>query len=186
MDYHGITRPKPGETVCGDSFVLVEDGGVLVAALADGLGHGPKAAEASTRACGFIRENPHLGPEELITECDRLLAGTRGAALTVVRVDPENRRLVYAGVGNVELLSLCAEPVRPTNTPGIVGHRIRRLREQAFTPGPGDLFVMFSDGISSRLDLTVYRDMAVQEITGNLMQEKAKGHDDATCIAIRT
>ena len=42
-----ISRPAPHEVVCGDSWRIAAQGDELAILIADGLGHGPQAAEAA-------------------------------------------------------------------------------------------------------------------------------------------
>ena len=45
-----LRLPKPGEQVCGDAWAAAEEGSRLLFLVADGLGHGPQAAEAARAA----------------------------------------------------------------------------------------------------------------------------------------
>lgn len=70
--------------------------------LADGLGHGPKAAEASVLFCERVRKVAREGPLTVLHDADRALAATRGAVGVVVRVDCARGLLKFAGIGNIE------------------------------------------------------------------------------------
>ncbi len=62
FDSGGIAVPMQGETVCGDAFALRMDGSALLAVLADGLGHGPLAADCADRAIGAFRNSNETSP----------------------------------------------------------------------------------------------------------------------------
>jgi len=74
-----LSVPKAGETECGDSWSVESVGGRTVFVVADGLGHGPLAADASRTAVRVFRENPHLAPAELLRKMHAALRATRGA-----------------------------------------------------------------------------------------------------------
>ena len=57
----------------------------------DGLGHGPAAANAAIAAAEALRNARGERVEVLVQLCHRVLAGTRGAAMTLARVDFESR-----------------------------------------------------------------------------------------------
>jgi hypothetical protein len=43
-------RPFPGEIISGDDGVAIQSESIMVAAVSDGLGHGPEARVASNRS----------------------------------------------------------------------------------------------------------------------------------------
>jgi len=53
--------PYPGEAISGDDAICLETDSGFLAALCDGLGHGPEAREASKRAVDAIAKNKDLG-----------------------------------------------------------------------------------------------------------------------------
>jgi negative regulator of sigma-B (phosphoserine phosphatase) len=77
-------RPMPGETVSGDRHVAVPASPRFLAAVIDGLGHGPDAAHAAALAADVFEANPGDRPEELVRRCHEALRSTRGAAITIV------------------------------------------------------------------------------------------------------
>jgi serine/threonine protein phosphatase PrpC len=182
-----VYRAKPGEHACGDRVLVVgaESSTALLMAVIDGLGHGPQAAAAAAEAGDFLTEHAALALEDLFRKCDRAIAHTRGVAMTVVRLDRQQQQLSHAAVGNVELHSISHENIRPVPKPGIVGGRITRVRESRFRVVQGDVFALFSDGISSRVDLTRYREMPAQDAAESILRDYGKEHDDASCAVLK-
>ncbi len=179
------SRPKPGEQECGDRWVVVPHADGLLVGVADGLGHGPLAAAAAAAACCHLeRARPTDPLDEVLRGCDHAIAGTRGAAVTVCFVDACQGRLRHAAVGNVELQALSAQPIRPIAMPGVVGGGFRRAMETSFPLHPGDLLVLFTDGVSSRMALERYRHRDPQAAAEGILQDWAKDHDDATCVVV--
>jgi phosphoserine phosphatase RsbX len=180
------SRPKPGESACGDLPVVVSGAERTVIALIDGLGHGEAARAAAQQAGDFVQTHAELPLGALIWQCHRALAHTRGAAMTVISLLHATLALTYAGVGNVQLYAATLEPVRPVPRPGVVGGpAFRTVRESSFKLHHGDMVVMASDGISTALDPTRYRSLCAQAAADAIMRDLAKEHDDASCAVLR-
>lgn len=177
-------RPARNEKVCGDKLAVIDADGTLVA-IADGLGHGPRAAEASEAFVAFMKSTPGGDLEDLLRRASDEIARTRGVAGALIRVDARESRMSFVGVGNIEMQAVSRNDIHPVCTPGIVGKRIRKIMPFEYEIFPGDLLAVFSDGISSRLSLKDLAVGSVQEIADRIMAEHGKDHDDATCIVIR-
>ena len=53
---------------------------------------------------------------------------------------------------------------------------------------PGDLVVLYTDGVSDRFTSDDYPGLcrhSPDEVAGNIVQRFGKDHDDAACIAVR-
>jgi serine/threonine protein phosphatase PrpC len=185
IEIHAASRALPGETECGDQVAIVSNQARHLVVVADGLGHGPLAAVAARKAVAFVSAHCDDDLVALLTACDRQLAGTRGAAVSVVRIDAQAATLEYAGVGNVELVALARHPIRPANNPGIIGARPRKVVAYRYQIAADDFILLFTDGISSRLDLAAYRHHDVASAAGLVLSEHGKRQDDATCVAMR-
>ena len=62
---------------------------------------------------------------------------------------------------------------------------MRKFKEFEYPVHPGDLLVVFTDGISNKLDVNQLRNLSVQEAADFLLHSMGKDHDDATCIIIK-
>ncbi len=180
------SRPKPGESACGDQTVIIRDAGWILLAVVDGLGHGPKAELAARTACEFVRQHAAMELVDLLRALDKAITATRGAAVTLVRLWSATGQWRHVAVGNVELSSLRRLENHPLTVPGIVGARVRKVVETQGRLVTGDVVVLYTDGISSRFDLEPHRSLAAQALAEVLLQKWAKDHDDATCIVIKT
>jgi serine/threonine protein phosphatase PrpC len=178
-------RPCRGETVCGDQFLAEKLGDGLLVAVADGLGHGPNAEQASTAFVNHVRNNLDMSIHEIMLTSQAPLAGTRGAAAALLSIDANSRRIGFVGVGNVQLHAVCDVRISPVSTPGIVGHQVRKLLPFEFDWPTQALFALCSDGISSRLHLEKYAHLEPQQIADALLAEHGKEYDDATCVVVR-
>src|SRR5687768_2318246 len=107
FEWGAVLVPAPGEEVCGDTWRVAQDAGRVTVLVADGLGHGPLAAEASAAAGRAFEDNPAADPKALIEAAHVAVAGTRGAAVAAAKLDASDRVLRYAGVGNISGSLLC-------------------------------------------------------------------------------
>lgn len=184
MKIGAAIRPKRGEVECGDAYLVSwQDDGALIAVI-DGLGHGPEAARASRAACAYIEAHEGDSPGTLMHGLHKALAHTRGAAVALMRIRPRAGEMTHSSVGNVEVAGLSKEEVRPLCTPGIVGYKMRRVVERCFPIHGGDILVVFTDGVSRRLDLEAYRHREAQDLAEAVLIDWGKDHDDATCVSV--
>jgi anti-sigma regulatory factor (Ser/Thr protein kinase) len=148
----GVNVPFRGAEWSGDAWTCVRDGDLLTLMLADGLGHGPEAARASTAAVQEVRRGARLAPAELLRRLDGALRGTRGAAVGVARLDLRTGRLLFAGIGNIGARLREGDSWRHLlSRPGIVGvHRPATVSQTEADWGPDRLLVLHSDGLPGR------------------------------------
>ncbi|AQS71206.1 ATP-binding SpoIIE family protein phosphatase [Streptomyces pactum] len=147
-----VNVPFGGDDYSGDAWAWVRSGDRVTLMLADGLGHGPDAARASTAAVEALRGSAHLAPAEALRRLDTALSGTRGAAVAVAQVDTRAAVLRFAGIGNIGA-RLCAGGTwrHLVSRPGIVGtHRPTTLREEEAAWADDRVLVLHSDGLPSR------------------------------------
>ena len=193
IEWAARARPRPGENVCGDRLIAVEVDGTsaLIGAL-DGLGHGAGAAEAAGLGVDVLRAARAEPLDVLVQRCHDALSGTRGAAMTLVRIDFRTDTLSWVGVGNVTAHLVAKHPggveVRSSArlVGGIVGYRIpEALTPQEFPIRPGDLLVIASDGIvEDHLDDIDFAATALT-IAEKILDNHAKDSDDALVLAAR-
>ncbi|MYU21237.1 SpoIIE family protein phosphatase [Streptomyces sp. SID8352] len=148
----GVNVPLGGAEYSGDAWAWVRGADRATLMLADGLGHGPEAARASSAAVEALRGAAALRPSEALKRLDAALSGTRGAAVALVQVDPGAGRLWFAGIGNIGA-RLCAGGVwRPLlSQPGIVGaHRPTTVRDEEHAWAGDRMLILHSDGLPSR------------------------------------
>ena len=176
-------RNAPHESVCGDSGDVFVGANHTLAVVADGLGHGPDARVASLRAVEVAAENIDSPLEALMLLMDRALASTRGAAVSILRLEHGARTISFVGIGNVECRALSAHSIQPLAMPGIVGRKFRRARLWSYPVTVGDDLVLVTDGISSRVELE--RCDAPEALANAVLTRFARGTDDAFVLALR-
>jgi len=184
-----VCIPQTGEEVCGDSWTIAEKGRNALVVVADGLGHGLFATEASRAAVRVLHENVGLAPAALLETMHHALRGTRGAAVAVAEVDRDNEILRYAGVGNIAGVVLSGGVSRSlVSHNGTVGHEARKFQEYTCPFPCGAVLVMHSDGLSSRWSLENYPGLLARDpslIAGVLYRDAQRGRDDATVVVLR-
>jgi negative regulator of sigma-B (phosphoserine phosphatase) len=148
--------------------------------IVDALGHGVAAAEVADRAALYLdRVDLRWSIARIVTGLHDALSHTRGAASTLCIVHGD--RIELSTVGNVEVRSL-GTPVGVVATPGVLGRRLRSLRTAEFRVEPGDRVVVFSDGISARIDVEDTRGLAPDQACRIILAGFARRSDDASVV----
>jgi negative regulator of sigma-B (phosphoserine phosphatase) len=179
-----VQRNYPGEDVCGDAILVSAGANHTLIAVADGLGHGREARHAALAFCDALAES-ESSLADLMRHAHRAIAGTRGVAAMILRFDHDVGALNAVGVGNVECHALSRSPIRPHSTPGIVGHRLRRVTELTFPTSSGDWLALVSDGISRRVNVEAYRELDAQRAAELIVQDHSSANDDSSCVVIK-
>ncbi|GGV78638.1 hypothetical protein GCM10010228_47230 [Streptomyces massasporeus] len=148
----GVNIPYGGAEYSGDAWAWVRAGDRVTLMLADGLGHGPEAARASSAAVAALYRWAHLSPAESLGRLHDALKGTRGAAVAMAQLDLGAGRLRFAGIGNVGArLHTGGTWHHLLSRPGIVGvHRPATLREEEADWMDDPLLILHTDGLPSR------------------------------------
>lgn len=189
LEIGAISRPKPGQEVCGDSWAVEQRPGRTRIFLADGLGHGPEAAQASQEAVLAFRKQAGRRPKEALEAIHAAISGTRGVAAALAEIDFERREVAFAGVGNIA--GTVYTPVQSQSMVshnGIVGHQVRKVQEFVY-PWPAQaLLILHSDGVSHRWRLDTYAGLTVRPpalIAGVLYRDFQRQNDDSTLLVGR-
>lgn len=184
-----VSLAKPGSPVCGDGWLLEETAERSVIAVADGLGHGPLAAEAAQAVLGLVGSGDDRGPSGILKEAHETLRSTRGAAVAVVELDRAAHQLRFAGLGNVAgRLFLASESHHLVSNNGTAGREIRAIHEYSH-PWPDEaLLVLHTDGMSGHwapdeVEALLSHDPAV--IAAVLYRNHNRGDDDVTVLVVR-
>ena len=184
----GICLAAPGETVSGDAWdIRIEDGKASVV-VADGLGHGPVAAEASAEALRAFATRPG-SPAAVLERAHPLMRSTRGAAVSIAALDVDAGMVTYAGAGNITGRVLSGVEDRTLMSQhGTLGMQIRKLQDVAYPWPDHALVVLHSDGLLTRWNLKEFGgllqcDPAV--IAGWLLRDYTRGNDDVTIVVLK-
>lgn len=182
-----VSLPAPNEQVCGDSWRVAERGREIAVMVADGLGHGPLAAEAAERAAVTFDRYAFEDPRIVVEQAHRALVGSRGAAIALARVS-DGSTVHYAGMGNIS--STLVNHERSTgmvSQNGTIGVQIRKVQQMQYSWPKRGLLVMHSDGLTSRWSFDAYPGLSGRHpavIAGVLARDFARGRDDATVLVV--
>jgi negative regulator of sigma-B (phosphoserine phosphatase) len=181
----------PGEAVSGDRAVVVRDRHAYLIAAIDGLGHGEGAAEAASVAANTVTANSAEPLDNLLVLCHQAMVATRGAAVTLGRVDATNASLSWVGVGNVEAFLVRHTPTgaAPVHSPvlsgGIVGFNLPRVSVRTVDLRAGDLIVFATDGVDPKYADDIRLGTDVKSLAEHILRHWSKSNDDALVLATR-
>jgi anti-sigma regulatory factor (Ser/Thr protein kinase) len=187
-NWGGISVPKDGEEVCGDAWSISNAGGIRTLVVADGLGHGPDAAEASVEAVRlFHRYNGH-SVANVVEYIHGGLRATRGAAVSVARFDAPAKKIVFSGIGNVAgMIAVNGEIKRMVSMAGTAGFAARKIQSFDY-PFEQGLVILYSDGLATGVMIDRYANLAKLHpalIAAILYRDFTRRRDDATVLVAK-
>jgi len=184
-----ISVAVAGETECGDAWAADYTRNRSLYLVADGLGHGPLAAEAAREAVRVFHEAPHLAPERILADIHHALVKTRGAAVSIAEISHDEAVVNFAGVGNVAGAILDGGKTRSmVSMNGTLGHTIGRVQAFRYPWSKNSTLLMHSDGLASRWNLDQYSGLASRHpalIAGVLYRDFSRKRDDVTILVSR-
>jgi serine/threonine protein phosphatase PrpC len=184
-----VCRAKQGQTISGDVYTVLEQTeSHVLATVIDGLGGGAEAERAARLAAQVIEQNPDYPLQELIRRSHTALHSTRGAVIGLLRLDLPSNSASYVGVGNIGLQVYSRQPIKPISKNCILGFRLPTLLELRYVYDPGDIFVLYSDGVSAHFaqDAKIGLKQPPQLIAEQVLREYGKLTDDATVVVLKT
>ena len=189
-DHGAVCLPMHGEEACGDAWCRQDFADGLVLMVADGLGHGPFAAEASHAAAASFTRSFESTPSQSLALMHAALRPTRGAAIGIVRIDWTQGQIVFGGVGNIAGTVIAADGrvQRMVSNNGTVGHVAKRVRDFTYRLDADPLVILASDGLATSWQLDRYPGLATRHpslIAGVLYRDFTRGRDDVTVLVAR-
>jgi anti-sigma regulatory factor (Ser/Thr protein kinase) len=181
--------PIASEPVCGDSWAAVAASNTLSVVVADGLGHGQGAADASLLAVQALHDDPELFPNRLMQNSHQLMRGSRGAAVAIAKVDVSANELRYCGVGNIAGCIVAAESRQHLiSHNGIVGNNMHKTQEFLHKWSEDSIVIMHSDGIGTKWTMQQYPELEKRHsavIAAVIHRDFTRGRDDATIVVFK-
>jgi len=173
---------------CGDAWVVWNGDGRSQVLLADGLGHGPLAAQAAGQALRTFLEGAGHSPSDAVKALHGPLRSTRGASLAIAEIYFSSR-LNYCGVGNISGMLLEAGKTRSMiSHNGTVGHELHKVAEFKYPWSATTTLLMHSDGLTNRWRLEDYPGLLARHpsvMAAVLYRDFQRGKDDVTIIVAR-
>ncbi len=181
----GITVPYPGESVCGDSFVVLDSAAGLTMLVADGLGHGPEAATAAQEAARLFRACIHQSVPQLLESIHLGLRATRGAAIAVARFSNAST-VTFGGIGNIAGAVIENQQMRRmVSLNGTAGHNARKIQTFDYHCNDG-IVVLASDGLGTHWSMDRYPGLTAAHpslAAAVLYRDHSRRRDD-TCVVV--
>ena len=189
--YGALAIAYPGEEACGDSWCRRPHGSGHAVMVADGLGHGPFAAEASHAASRAFLAAGDVAPSEMLVAMHAALRPTRGAAVGIAQIDEAAGKIVFAGVGNIAATIVDRDMgvQRMVSNNGTIGHIARHMRDFTYALGDEALVILASDGLATNWRLDAYPGLFAHHptlIAAILYRDFTRGRDDVTVFVART
>lgn len=157
--------------------------------VADGLGHGPGAAEAANEAVRVFHQYSEYAPERLLGEIHGALAKTRGAAVSIAEILHERMLLNYAGAGNIVGAIYSGGKTRSlVSMNGTAGHSVGKIQQFSYPWEPKSTLIMHSDGLGTRWNVEQYPGLTSRHpalLAGVLYRDFCRKRDDATILVSR-
>lgn len=181
-------RPCAGEFVNGDLVRWKQVGEATFVLVVDATGHGKEARRVAELVEHTFDSAELDDPVAFLSSLDQCLRGSRGAAAALARLDADQRRLSYAGVGNVSGRVLGRHDTQLVAREGTLGQHFRMPKLQTLDLESGDLLLMHSDGISGRFSSKSFPELAgaaLPFLATQLLERFGKLYDDASCALVR-
>lgn len=181
-----VCRPVKGEEACGDAWTILRQNSAVYLLLADGLGHGVYAADASRAAVDAFRQSPQSEPATAVGDLHRALRATRGAAIAVAAIH-NSGRIGYSGLGNIagQIIGGPRSQSMLSHN-GTAGHSAVRIQQFEYTLPASGLVIMHSDGLTTSWNLDAYPGLARRHpslVAGTLYRDASRGRDDV-CVVV--
>ena len=182
-----VCLPMPGEEACGDAWAVEHDGADrTVVLVADGLGHGVQAAEASRQAVKLFGDNVRHNSARIVEALHAGLRSTRGAAVAVADVRRAEGQVHFCGVGNISASVVVGGTSRSmVSQNGTAGAEARRIQEFVYPWTDESLLVMHSDGLTTQWQIGKYNGLRFRDpsvIAGVLYRDYRRERDDVTVL----
>ncbi|HJQ74931.1 MAG TPA: ATP-binding SpoIIE family protein phosphatase [Gaiellaceae bacterium] len=186
----GVNVPHPAEEVSGDAWAISPSRDRARLLVADGLGHGVRAAEASALAARvFAEKAAEPSTTAVLERIHDALRPTRGAAVAIVELDRARRLVRFSGIGNIAGTIVGDGGTRSVvSQHGTAGHDVRRIQEFTYPWPAAGLLVLHSDGLISHWTLDAYPGLARRHpalVAGVLYRDFRRGRDDTTVVVVR-
>ncbi|HEX7797258.1 MAG TPA: ATP-binding SpoIIE family protein phosphatase [Vicinamibacterales bacterium] len=184
-----VSVAMKGEPVCGDGWQVLQRRESVLVIVADGLGHGIQASEASTAAIGTFNPAQAGDLTEGLRAMHDALRHTRGAAAAVAEIFLHPRLVKFAGIGNISGTIHRPGLTRHTvSLNGTLGHEARTFREYSYPWESDAMFVMHSDGLATHWSLDDYRGLQQRHpaiVAAVLYRDFSRQRDDVTVVVGR-
>ncbi|RXJ01958.1 hypothetical protein DS745_09000 [Anaerobacillus alkaliphilus] len=177
---------KNDSSLNGDAYFCTESNDYFICAVADGLGSGLYAYEASKVVMDYIRKNHHEQLPYLMENCNRLVVNKRGVVLSILKVDYINKEVLYSNTGNITCSFYSPDGLLTRTIPkrGFLSGRKTSYPIQRLPYKPGLRFIMYTDGVvlKSSWQRAIAKESCVGEVISIVKKLVPQHEDDLTFL----
>jgi len=181
-------RPMVGQINSGDRVVITHSDSQSLIVIIDVTGHGDRAHERAKAIQAIIETNSTLPPKALMALLHTQLQGTVGAAIGILKIDNQLNSFSYLAVGNTGASRIKGQKWRGISKDGVLGLRLPTLREQTQFLEPGDVILLWTDGLPETTTpqfLQRHIHEAAKPLAHRLVTTLGRDHDDAGCAILK-
>ncbi|MBS4224398.1 PP2C family serine/threonine-protein phosphatase [Lederbergia citrea] len=185
LEAHAFQTAKGGNIFCGDSFYMTVNEDYFLCILADGLGSGKFAYEASQAAVSIVKANPEEDVDTLMDYCNKVLLRKRGAAVAILKVDFKRQEFDYSCVGNIRfyVYTPSGKMIYPMPVTGYLSGRPQKFRTQKFSYEPRSKFLIHSDGfVNINTKMMLSSCQSITALSDHLKIKQINNMDDMSFI----
>lgn len=157
--------------------------------VADWLGYGNLAEEASREAVRVCRENAKQRPKSIFEKAYPALKNTRGAAAASAQIDLTKQTVCFAGIGNISGVVVTDRQTRSmVSYNGTVGHMMPKVAEFVCPWSQQSLLILHSGGLVVQWNLNHYPGLGARHpalIAAVLYRDFKRTRDDITIIVAK-
>ncbi|SER87042.1 SpoIIE family protein phosphatase [Salisediminibacterium halotolerans] len=148
-DVSMFKKAKNGNWHSGDAMHIIHTDDYILCAVADGLGSGEEAMEASEAVMNIIKAEHDRTVYSLIERSNQNLWGTRGVVMSLLKIDLHSRDIEYANVGNISCSFYYPEGkiYRPVPSRGYLSGRKQKITTETIPYEKNMVFLIYSDGL---------------------------------------
>lgn len=185
LEAHAYQTSKENNVYCGDSFYMTVTDDYYLCVVADGLGSGKYAHEASQAVVDAVQSNPEEDVDTLMEFCNKVSVRKRGAAVAIFKVDFSLREIEYSCVGNIRFYIYAPKGklTYPMPVTGYLSGRPQKYRTQRFSYEPHSKFLIHSDGFTNvKTRSMLSSGYTISAIAQQLKEKQINASDDMTFI----
>ncbi|MFA9556657.1 PP2C family serine/threonine-protein phosphatase [Evansella sp. AB-rgal1] len=178
---------KKGNWCSGDSVFTVSTEEYVLIAVADGLGSGEEALEASSAAIEEIKSHHHLDVSTIMKMCNQVLTSKRGTVLGVLKIYLAEKEMEYCNVGNIGCIfyTPSGKLDRPIPSRGYLSGKKQVFRIQRTSFEKGMTFLLYSDGLKFSPSFhTHFVELSSPEVAISQLTDEMQDTNDDTTIVI--
>ncbi|WP_078382387.1 PP2C family serine/threonine-protein phosphatase [Sutcliffiella halmapala] len=185
VQVNAYQNPKNGMYFCGDSYYVNATDEYFICVVADGLGSGEFAHDASQAVISAAKVSEKEDVSVIMKACNEAMKNKRGAAVSVLKVDYDNQEVVYSCVGNIRffLYPPSEKLIYPLPVKGYLSGKPQIIKTHRFPFTSNMKFFVYSDGLNIPSVRKYIKDIPSANSLLEIAAIFTAGMDDVTIIS---